>query len=133
MKSLKKKITIEEWDWNNIPVGSKFKGTIDDIPVEGRIQKEFNCIFLCQDSVNGGSCTNKLDYDYSYNIFKGSCREIEKEGVVITSITLDPKFKPPVQIYIKDNLVVFNKGSITVGCTTVDNKTIREIVKHLKN
>ena len=133
MKSLKKKITIEEWNWDNIPVGSKFKGTIKEVSVEGRIQKEDGNIYLCQNLEDGSKCSNKLNYKYSYIIHQGSNADLEKEKVVITSITLDPKFKPSIQIYIKDNLVVFNKGSITVGCTTVDNKTVREIVKHLKN
>lgn len=46
---------------------------------------------------------------------------------------IDLSFLAPPQIKIGDHKVEFQAGSIKVGCTTVSNDLVKEIVKHLKD
>lgn len=61
--------------------GKKFKASIHDIPVEGRIQVEEGSIYLCQDVMNGYSCEDKLGFKYSWYIGDGSEMTLIKNGV----------------------------------------------------
>ena len=52
--------------------GKRFSATILGTEVEGRIQVEEGYVFLCQNSRNGASCTDKLGYKYSWVVGNGS-------------------------------------------------------------
>jgi len=135
MKTLfKNKIKQAKINWDKIPVGSKFNGFIDDVAISGRIQKENKEIFLCTNFsvANGDICDNTLGYQYSYSLGNGTVTEIESENVLIENIVEDPTFKIEEPIMIGDDKVVFNRGSIKVGCTTVKNSVVLEIAKKLK-
>lgn len=119
-------------NWDKIPVGSKFTGTLSGTSVSGRVQKEDGCIYLCHDvrECSGGRANDRLGYEYSYNIGDGTHEELQNEDVTIKTITLDPAFQAPITIDGKS--VIFKKGSIVVGCTTVPNATVKKIASMLQ-
>lgn len=120
-------------DWSKIPVGSKFEGSIEGRIVEGRIQKENEeIIYLCQNKMDGCSTSNKLGFRYSWQIGDGGLEIMKEQDVIIIKITSDPTFSLEKPIKIGDNTVIFNRGSIKVGCTTVKNSVVLEIAKKLK-
>ena len=120
-------------DWSRILVGSKFTGTIWGKGIAGRIQKEEETIYLCTNNENAGGsqCDDMMGFKYSYCLGQGTKEEMAGEGVEILTITLDPTFKPAPTI--AGRAVIFKKGYIEVGCTTVSNKQVREIVKLLQD
>lgn len=118
-------------DWDNVPVGTKFKAKIQGVECEGRIQKEDGCIYLCQNKADGGTCYDKLGFDYSWTIKDGSLTALLNEEVEIISLELDPSFEAPSIIKVGDYLVTFKKGKIRVGCETISNEQVVEVVKHL--
>jgi len=118
-------------DWDNVPVGTKFKAKIEEVECEGRIQKEDGDIYLCQNVKNGALCYDKLGFDYSWSIRKGNSVNLTENKVEIISLELDPSFKAPPIVNVGDYTVTFKKGKIQVGCQTIPNEEVLEIVKHL--
>ena len=56
----------------NVPIGTKVKGKIDGFPFSGRVQKEGAAVFICQNTLEGGDCNDKLGYMYSWYVNDGS-------------------------------------------------------------
>ena len=61
--------------------GRRFKCKIDGDCVKGKIQVEENRVFLCQNIKNGGVCTNKLGYEYSWYVETGSEYHLLSYGI----------------------------------------------------
>jgi len=121
-------------DWKIFPVGSKFTATIDGYTVSGRIQKEHEHIYLCQDYREGAYCTDKLGYRYSWTIGYGVDNDIEASRVQILSLEVDPEFEvyEPKLININDEYeAAIYPGFIKVGCQTISNEIVREIASNL--
>lgn len=122
-------------NWETVPVGTKFTGYIkSNLIVDGRIQKEDDKIYLCQNNQAGADTDDKLDYIYSWNINDGSYKNLTDEDVVILTLTLDPDFKPlPTwdgnEIAGYDPLI--KKGYVKFGCKTVSNDDIRKLTSML--
>lgn len=136
-KAISAVIETIEYDWKNVPAGTWFTATIDKTKVVGRIQKEKEStrIYLCNsDRAGSEPSTHKFGFRYSWDI--GSGKFVDLKNNHITNLVLlaeKPKgFEmplPPIKIAGYDT--IFNKGSMSVGCKTVTNKEIREIVKRL--
>lgn len=118
-------------DWNNIPVGTKFKAKIEGVECEGRIQKQDGRIYLCQNTKDGHGCDDKLGFNYSWYIGNGSSINLIEGEVEIISLELDPSFKSPPSVKIEEEYVIFTKGKIHLGFHTISNEQVLEIVKHL--
>lgn len=124
-------------DWKKVKPGKWFSANINGSAVKGRIQKEEDQIFLCQDTEDGSECSDKLGFKYSYTIRKGNSNDMRMENVKNFKFLskrpagLPNKLVIPA-IYIGGNRVEFLKGSIQVGCTNIPNKTVREVYKLLK-
>jgi len=120
--------------WDNIPVGTKFKAKIEGRICEGRIQKEDEGIFFCQNERNGQDANDKLGYDHSWNAGNGSLSKLEQNSVEILELELDPQFKPlPKWVggYIAAYKPVIGRGHVKFGCKTVSNEDIRKLVSML--
>lgn len=52
--------------------GRRFRCKIYGEPVEGKIQVEDGCVYLCQNVRRGNECGDKLGYLYSWNVLSGS-------------------------------------------------------------
>lgn len=127
--NLFKTVLIPNWD--NVPVGTKFKGKIEEIECDGRIQKENEVIYLCQNVKNGANCSDKLGFHYSWNIGKGNSVNLVENDIEIISLELDPSFVAPPIVKVGDYQVTFKKGEIEVGCQTIPNEQVMEVIKHL--
>jgi len=133
--------SVKQYNWDLIPVGSKFTAYIDDTDgdtkptqVSGRIQKEDGRIYLCQNNHYGEGCKNKLGYKCSWNIGDGLVEYLDEDyQVTDLEITLDPKFKyvePEVidlGFFIKSYKPEVSKDEVKVGCTTVPFDQIEQI------
>ena len=121
-------------DWDNVPVGTKFTAYIENYYVEGRIQKEDDQIFLCQDDKNGQEPDDKLGYSLSWTIGDGSEAHLDRHGTIITSLTLDPQFKPILE-WDGDDIAGYtpkiNRGHVMFGCRPVSNEDIRKLASML--
>lgn len=130
-------------NWDNVPVGTKFTAYIENysdlnpygtIYVEGRIQKENDQIFLCQDDKNGQDAADKLGYPYSWSLGDGSEPNLKRNGAIITSLTLDPQFKPILEWdgdVIAGYTPNINRGHVKFGCRSISNEDIRKLVSML--
>lgn len=128
---------VKKINWDNIPTGTKFTGTIQRKEVSGRIRKEDRKIFLCQDVQQGGTPDdeNTLGYLYSWTVFYGSDPELKEHEVVIRSLELDPDFlfqetKGPIALNEAYTAIIC-KGFVKVGCQTISNEVIREVAAKL--
>ena len=129
-----KEIITKVPQWDNIPVGTKFKAKIEGRVCEGRIQKEDGSIFFCQNERNGQDATDKLGYDHSWNADNGTLSKLEHNSVEILELELDPQFKPLpkwVGDYIADYKPVIGRGYVKFGFKTVYNEDIRKLVSML--
>lgn len=127
---------VQKIDWSKVPVGSSFKGFIGKKAFSGKIQKEQNEIYLCQNIEDGYRCSDKLGYLYSYTIGQGNIVDMKCNEVLITKISAPEKLiLPNIEIlsnYVKHS-VKFSKGYIQIGCMKIYNEKIREIIKYLKD
>lgn len=104
--------------------GKKFKASIHNIPVEGRIQVEEGSIYLCQDARSGSSCEDKLGFKYSWCIGDGSEVALIKNGV--SNLYIRPSTKEEAESFkdwqVGDKLVyesntwevIFRSGELVV-------------------
>jgi hypothetical protein len=125
---------LTDIDWKIFPAGSKFTATIDGYTVSGRIQKENEYIYLCQDRKEGAYCIDKLGYRYSWYIGGGGDNGIECDRVQILSLEVDPEFEAyePKLININDEYeATIYPGFIKVGCQKISNEIVREIASNL--
>ena len=61
--------------------GKRFRAVIGDKEVEGKIQVEEGCVYLCQDKKCGAGCEDKLGYKGSWRVAYGSMYDLVREGV----------------------------------------------------
>lgn len=104
--------------------GKKFKASIQDISVEGRIQVEEGSIYLCQDVMDGSSCEDKLGFKYSWGIEDGSAMALIKNNV--SNLSIMPLTKEEAESFkdwqVGDKLVsgsniwevIFRSGELVV-------------------
>jgi len=92
-------------DWDNVPVGTKFKAKIEGVECEGRIQKEDGNIYLCQNEKDGKGCGDSLGFYYSWNIGYGSPVDLKDTEVEIISFELDSSFKALPVIEVEDDKI----------------------------
>jgi hypothetical protein len=129
-----KEVVTKVPQWENVPVGTKFKAKIEGIWCEGRIQKEGSDIYLCQNEKNGSDADNKLGYHHSWTINDGSIDKLKSNSVEIFDLELDPTFKPLPEWdgnYIADYKPVIGRGHVKFGCKIVSNEDIRKLVSML--
>lgn len=117
--------------------GTWFKATIKDTQVIGRIQKEDDNYYLCQNEWDGSDADNKLGFKYSWIVQKGTVVDLKSEDVSqLQLLKSKPKGfiapKIPKSWIIGDYKATEQKGGILVGCTFVPDKLIKEIAKHRK-
>lgn len=62
--------------------GRQFTATIRGCDVEGKIQVEEFWVYLCQDSISGRGCSDKLGYYYSWCVVLGTPDELWEHGVL---------------------------------------------------
>lgn len=136
-KTVEEDVELLVPNWDLMPVGSKFTGTIRDIPVSGRIQRDNEgYIFLCQDDKEGKHIPNKLGYKYSWFIGRGDGYSLQSENVSIESIELDPEFvstyvPPPPPMKVGDYEAYFHPGYVKIGCQEISNEVVMEVVSKL--
>ena len=111
--------------------GKKFKASIHNIPVEGRIQVEEGRIYLCQDVSNGSICEDKLGFKYSWYIGDGSEMTLTKNNV--SNLCIRPSTKEEAESFkdwqVGDKLVsgsniwevIFRAGELVV-CKREEDK-----------
>jgi len=127
-----KQVTVSELDWSKVPVGTKVTAKVDRTIITGRIYKEDKEILICHNNRNKDCYTEGLlGYKYSVNIGTGSPVDLKHNEVQILELERDPNWVAPVQIFIDGDAIIFGKGKIRVGCTTVKNEVVREIAKNL--
>ena len=61
--------------------GKRFRAVIQDKEVEGKIQVEEGCVYLCQDKKCGVGCEDRLGYKGSWKVNSGRMYDLEREGV----------------------------------------------------
>jgi hypothetical protein len=132
-QSLFKEVVTKVPQWENVPVGTKFKAKIEGMWCEGRIQKEHGDIYLCQNEKDGSTADNKLGYHHSWTVNDGSIDKLKSNSVEIFDLELDPTFQAPWSKRIAGYIPSIYEGYVKFGCTTVTNDDIRELVKHLKD
>ena len=66
---------------NDSYIGKLFKFKIQGIECIGKIQKQDEVYYFCQDSENGARCNDKLGYKYSWLVFSGSIDDLESTYV----------------------------------------------------
>ena len=132
-QSLFKEVVTKVPQWENVPAGTKFKAKIEGMWCEGRIQKEGDTIYLCQNVKNGSDADNKLGYHHSWTINDGSIDKLKSNSVEIFDLELDPTFQAPWNKNIAGYIPSIHEGYVMFGCKTVTNDDIRELVKHLKD
>jgi hypothetical protein len=132
-QSLFKEVVTKVPQWENVPVGTKFKAKIEGMWCEGRIQKEGSNIYLCQDFKDGSGAENKLGYHHSWTVNDGSIDKLKSNSVEIFDLELDPTFQAPWSKRIAGYIPSIYEGYVKFGCTIVTNDDIRELVKHLKD
>jgi len=129
--------------WEEIKVGTPFTAYINGDPITGKIQKEGERIFLCQNKRDGDSCSNKLKYKFSWSILQGTPEQLAQSdiGVSFISFTKTPEEELkelPKKIFgiesldgLSHHTVVLLSGRVKVGCQTIQNDKIKELVKML--
>lgn len=124
-----------KWSLDKIPSGSYFEAIIDESKCNGLIynDKKQKGIFLCQNSEEGQESKVKYGFRYSWVIWYDE----KPNQRLVKNFKILPKpkgFKAPKDKFkIGDWEVIFNLGSIKVGCTTIPNKLVRKIAKNLKD
>ncbi len=113
--------------------GTKFSAFIKDIFVQGKIQKENNFVFLCQNNNDGLNCTNKLGYEYSWRVGNGSKKDLLNNDVSQFTIGHKELKQRPNLDNICGFKPIISKGYVTFGCQRVNNITIKALVKQLKD
>lgn len=136
-EKLYNEISLIEPIWDNVPSGTKFKATIYNTPLEGRIYKENGNIFLCQDVHSGQAGKTKLGYKFSWGVDSGAVDNLRRNDVTILELELDPEFTfelpppPPPPFEVGDYTATFEVGFITVGCQRIPNEKVREVASML--
>ncbi len=119
----------------NIPTGTRFTGIIFGHKMDGLIYNTGTELRLCQNTYSGYGNTDKLGYKYSIRISYTDFEQYTKNAN--NNIKLFEKSKdfvvPEWAPDINNKPVVFKKGHIIVGCTTVPNADLRKITALLKD
>lgn len=133
MTKIVKNVTEEvtEINWDLIPTGSSFTGTINGDIVEGKIYKRSNKIWLCQDKKDGDVCYNRLGYKYSWFISTGSSSKLLSNSAIIHSITVVDDFE--LSIVIKGYEGKVENGYIQFGCVQLKTGDAIELVRRIES
>jgi len=73
--------------------GDRFSCKIEGISAEGVVQREDGEYFLCQNVKDGKYCGNKLDFDYSWCVCKGTAIDLDENRVTEFKIVSRVEFK----------------------------------------
>lgn len=99
--------------------GQSFTAKIEGVPVRGKIQKEGDCFYLCQDIKDGLDCANKLGFKYSWAIHNGKKYHLQLSSVTnlkLGKVPIYPKYRGKFAGYgIKEA----SKGVFVFGCGDV--------------
>lgn len=126
-------------DWNTVEPGTWFSASIRGCPtIVGKIQKEENEIFLCQNFFDGNECDDKFEFENSWSIGTGHIN-YEKTFYNVSHLALH-EHKP----FIKENEVFSlnksvacsaKKGHVVVFYSEpkkIKNKLIRDFWVQMK-
>ena len=95
--------------------GRRFRCKIYGEPVEGKIQVEDGCVYLCQNKEDGCRATNKLGYKYSFAVDTGSDEDLKTHDVsdftlLMTAEEIEEYKDWQVGDLIKDKTTGFGHG-----------------------
>ena len=69
-------------DLSTVPVGTPISCFISGVQIySGKIQRENNQTFICQNRKAGNSCNNKLGYNYSWSVGDGFSNSVLRNNV----------------------------------------------------
>jgi len=124
-----------EIDWDEIKVGTHFTAFIENEIATGEIQKNGIIIYLCQNTLDGQRCNNRLGYKYSWTIDEGSLEKLGGNSVSLISFAADSEVKkkdapmPPSYKHDIGYEIQILRGCVKIGCQGIPNYKIRELVK----
>jgi len=61
--------------------GVKFTAEIEGTYVSGKIRVEDCCVYLCQNEMSGANCSDKLGYESSWSVMRGSAIDLKDHCV----------------------------------------------------
>ena len=121
-----------------MPSGVAVTGTIEKVPVEGRLSRDQDDrntrLFFCQNEKSGSLAEDLLGYRHSW-VFD-VCGEPDKplalnSGVIIESITIDDSMPSPSFI-LNGSPVTFNSSEIEFMGYGISHSTIAKIADAVK-
>jgi len=148
IKSLGKKLidvpALKKINWKTIKNGTPFTAIVGRVPATGKIQRgilndeKHKSLFLCQNVRDGSNCQDKLGFDYSWAIRKGTDSNLTEENIntIIISFTETPK-KQLKKWNSKDFGRMFGydvhiyANEIKIGCQKISNEQIEKLIKML--
>lgn len=120
-------------DWNSIPNGTKFVAKIDGKELEGRIMKDKDYVYFCNDEVSGRTSPNLLGYKASRCVPFMSNMTGSPEGIELISLSLDPDFVIPDKLFIHGYLVQFLNDYVKIGCKKILHSDLLRLKAELNN
>ena len=62
-------------------VGRDFRAHIKGVPVKGKVQLLMGVFYLCQNSIMGSDCTDKLGFTKSWSVGRGTQWDLDHNSV----------------------------------------------------
>ena len=115
--------------------GRRFRCKIYGEPVDGKIQVEHGCVYLCQNKEDGCRTTNKLGYKYSFAVDAGSDKDLKTHDVsdfalFMTAMEIEKYKDWQVGDILIDKYrtseqltVIFRSGELVIGKKISNNPT----------
>jgi len=124
-------------NWEKIKVGTPFTAYIHGEMATGKIQKEDGIIFLCQDEQKGMCCNNTLGYKYSWQIGRGTAKDLNDDCINTIMVSFAESSKKELLLrcieedVICDYKITFLPGRVIIGCQEIENEKLEELIKML--
>lgn len=126
-------------NWSKVKSGTYFEAKIDDVLMKGLIQKDQECIYLCNNEYGNDEDGDDMDVFGFKNMFYYDEEDSDYEVEYIKLFKSVPKdFKLPEK---EKNKIIFPKyaghkpkimkGKVKFGCQEIPNKDIRFLIEHL--
>lgn len=133
----------KEINWDNYPIGTKFKAKIKGNETEGRISKMAGTIYLCQNDFEGSECRHQLRYRYSWSIINGTIENLTRRNIEVTDLTLelDPIYSENIKLVVIDNGIAkidnlhicYIERNPFGNCQNLSIKDFQNVYKAFKN